>query len=195
MYGLKLPSWYGSSPTQTAVRLLTDTLSRSARPVTLVTLGPLTDVALALRARPSISGKIARIYMMAGAIHVPGNKPTYQRAEWNVYIDPTAANIVLRSGIPLTVAPLDASDDVPITTFVTEAVQAHQQTAALRLLATLLDDPFYIHAPVYFWDPLTAVAATDSGVLRLCDAVLNVTQVRGPGYGETWIGRNGAPSR
>jgi pyrimidine-specific ribonucleoside hydrolase len=193
MYGLDLPPWPGTAPTRTAVRLLTDTLRRSSRPVTLVTLGPLTDVALALRARPAISGKITRIYMMAGAIKVPGNEPTYRRAEWNVYIDPTAASIVLKSGIPVTVVPLDASDNVPITTFVTEAVQAHRHTPAMRLLATLLDDPFYTHAPVYFWDPLTAVAATDSRVLRQRPARLMVTQTRGPGYGETWIGPGGAP--
>jgi hypothetical protein len=76
MYGLNLPQWSGTAPTATAVRLLTDTLSRSSRPITLVTLGPLTHVALALRDQPAISGKITRIYMMAGAIRVPGNEPT-----------------------------------------------------------------------------------------------------------------------
>jgi inosine-uridine nucleoside N-ribohydrolase len=193
MFGLNLPPWSGAAPTGNAVQLLTAILSHASRKVTLVTLGPLTDVALALRARPAIAGKIARIYTMAGAIEVPGNEPMFHRAEWNAYIDPRAADIVLHSGIPVTVVPLDASNNVPITTFVTEAVQAHQQTPAMRLLATLLNDPFYTQAPVYFWDPLTAVAATDGRVLTQRHARLGITQVPSPGYGETWTGPDGAP--
>lgn len=192
MYNLNLPKWAGGAPRGTAVRLLADTLSRAARPVSLITLGPLTDVALALRSSPRIAGRIARIYAMAGAIQVPGNEPTYHRAEWNVYIDPTAASVVLKSGVPMTVVPLDASNNVPITTFVTDAARSHRHSAGMRLLATLLDDPFYTQTPVYFWDPLTAVAATDSRVLHLRPARLVITQVLGPGYGETWIGAGGA---
>jgi len=150
-------------------------------------------VALALRASPRIAGKISRIYAMAGAIGVPGNEPTYQRAEWNAYIDPRAASIVLKSGIPITVIPLDASNDVPITTFVADAVRSHRQTAAMRLLAELLSGPSYTQNPVYFWDPLTAVAATDSRVVHLRRARLKVAQVLGPGWGETSIDRAGAP--
>jgi pyrimidine-specific ribonucleoside hydrolase len=193
MYGLKIPQWSGAPAAATAVGLLERTLNRSSRPVSLVTLGPLTDVALALRASTRIAGKIAGIYAMAGAVGVPGNEPTYHRAEWNAYIDPKAAGIVLRSGVPITVVPLDASNYVPITTFFTAAVRAHQDTIAMRLLATLLNDPVYTHSPVYFWDPLTAVAATDGRVLRQRPALLIVTQAPGPGYGETSLGRAGAP--
>jgi hypothetical protein len=100
---------------------------------------------------------------------------------------------VLKSGIPMTVIPLDASNDVPITTFVADAVRSHRQTAAMRLLAELLSDPFYTQNPVYFWDPLTAVAATDSRVVHLRRARLKVARVLGPGWGETWIDQAGAP--
>ncbi len=192
MYGLKIPAWSGAAPGPDAVSLLTRTLS-SSRQVSLITLGPLTNVALALRARPAIAAKIARIYAMAGAIHVPGNEPAHQRAEWNAYIDPKAADVVLHSGAPVTVVPLDASNSVPITTFFASAVQANRSTPAMRLLAELLNDPFYTQAPVYFWDPLTAVAATDRHVLRESRARLIVTQAPGAGSGETTIGPAGAP--
>jgi pyrimidine-specific ribonucleoside hydrolase len=146
MYGLKIASSPGPVPTETAVDLLARALRRSSRPATLITLGPLTNVALALHAHPRIARKIGRIYAMAGAIHVPGNEPTHRRAEWNVYVDPRAAGIVIRSGIPVTVVPLDASNNVPITTFFASTVQAHRTTAAMRLLSELLNDPFYTQA-------------------------------------------------
>lgn len=113
MYGLKLPAWAGPQPSESAVRLLTDTISQSPRPVEVVTLGPFTNLALALRADPGLAKKISMIYAMAGAVRVDGNEPIQKRAEWNVYVDAAAADLVLRSGIPMTIVPLDASDNVP----------------------------------------------------------------------------------
>lgn len=73
--------------------------------ITLCTLGPLTNVAMALIKQPAIAGRLARIVMMGGAYFEVGNiTPT---AEFNIYVDPHAADVVFRSGIPLTVAPLD----------------------------------------------------------------------------------------
>ena len=73
--------------------------------ITLCTLGPLTNVAMALIKEPAIAGRIAQIVMMGGAYFEVGNiTPT---AEFNIYVDPQAADVVFRSGIPLTVAPLD----------------------------------------------------------------------------------------
>ena len=68
MYHLDLPAWPGPQPSESAVRLLTGTIGGSARPVELITLGPFTDIALALRADPGIAHKIAMIYAMAGAV-------------------------------------------------------------------------------------------------------------------------------
>jgi inosine-uridine nucleoside N-ribohydrolase len=196
MYGLKLaPSSVPEppQPPEAAVSLLADTLRRSPRPVTLVTLGPLTNVALALVRSPRIAAKVARIYMMAGAINVPGNEPAHRRAEWNVYIDPRAAGIVLRSRIPVTMIPLDASNNVPITTFFAKAVHANRTTKAMRLLSALLNDPYYAQAPVYFWDPLTAVAAIDSHILVLRRVRLGINEAPGAGLGETAVDRAGTP--
>ncbi len=143
MYNLELPAWSGPQPSGSAVRLLTDTISRSPQPVEVITLGPLTNIALALRADPGLTSKIKMLYAMAGAVRVNGNEPIHQRAEWNVYIDAAAASAVLRSGVPMTMVPLDASDNVPVTTFVRDAVQAHPRTAALRVVGTMLRDPYY----------------------------------------------------
>ena len=75
--------------------------------VTLCTLGPLTDVALALNRAPAIAPRIREIVMMGGAYFEVGNiTPT---AEFNVYVDPEAADVVLRSGVPITMLPLDVT--------------------------------------------------------------------------------------
>jgi purine nucleosidase len=93
---------------------IVETIRASAKgEITLVTLGPLTDIALALNRAPEIAGKIREIVMMAGAYFEGGNiTPT---AEFNVYVDPTAADIVLKSGIPIVMMPLDVTHRVLVT--------------------------------------------------------------------------------
>lgn len=195
MYGLGLPAWAGPAPAMSAVRLLADTIKNSPEPVDVITLGPFTNLALALRSDPAVGRRIAMVYSMAGAIRVDGNEPIHHRAEWNVYIDATAAQRVLRSGIPMTFIPLDASDNVPITSFFRDAVQAQPRTAALRLIAAMLRDPYYLQAPAYFWDPLAAVAATDHGVVRLRAERLVIGTSQGPDLGVTRIGSAGTTAR
>ena len=78
--------------------------------ITLCTLGPLTNVALALTRAPEVKPKIREIVMMAGAYFEVGN--ITPAAEFNVHVDPEAADLVLRSGIPITMVPLDVSHGV-----------------------------------------------------------------------------------
>lgn len=96
------------------VDYIVETIRASAKgEITLVTLGPLTDIALALDRAPEIAGKIREIVMMAGAYFEGGN--ITPAAEFNVYVDPTAADIVLRSGIPIVMLPLDVTHRVLVT--------------------------------------------------------------------------------
>ena len=91
---------------QHAVDWIIDTL-RAAPPasVTLCPLGPLTNIAMALQRAPDIKPAIAEIVLMGGGFFEGGNiTPT---AEFNIYVDPYAADIVFKSGLPLTVMPLD----------------------------------------------------------------------------------------
>jgi purine nucleosidase len=81
--------------------------------ITLCTLGPLTDIALALTRAPEIKPKIREIVMMAGAYFEVGN--ITPAAEFNVYVDPTAADLVFKSGVPITMMPLDVTHQVLVT--------------------------------------------------------------------------------
>lgn len=75
--------------------------------ITLCPLGPLTNIGMAIAKEPSIIGRIREIVWMGGAFTEPGN--TTDLAEFNAYVDPHAADIVFRSGIPLTIVPLDVT--------------------------------------------------------------------------------------
>lgn len=75
--------------------------------ITLCPLGPLTNVATALLRQPDVAGRIAEIVLMGGGFFEGGN--TTAAAEFNIYVDPHAADAVFRSGVPITVMPLDVT--------------------------------------------------------------------------------------
>ncbi len=91
-----------------AVDFIIETLkSEPAGTVTLCPLGPLTNIATAFQRAPEIVSKVQEIVLMGGAYFEVGNiTPT---AEFNIYVDPEAADIVFRSGAPLVVMPLDVT--------------------------------------------------------------------------------------
>ncbi|GEC65454.1 pyrimidine-specific ribonucleoside hydrolase RihA [Raoultella terrigena] len=90
----------------TAVELMAKTLRESPQPVTIVATGPQTNVALLLNGHPELHDKIARIVMMGGAMVLGNWQPA---AEFNIYVDPEAAEIVFQSGIPVVMAGLDVT--------------------------------------------------------------------------------------
>ncbi|HEX5691132.1 MAG TPA: nucleoside hydrolase, partial [Roseiflexaceae bacterium] len=78
--------------------------------VTLVAVAPLTNVALAIRREPRIVEAVREVIIMGGALRVDGN--TTSLAEFNFFVDPHAAHIVLHSGMPITLLPWDVTRDV-----------------------------------------------------------------------------------
>lgn len=78
--------------------------------ITILALGPLTNLALALQSQPGIAKKIKHLVIMGGAIEVAGNKNRV--SEFNFFVDPEAASIVMQSQIPKTLVPLDACNQV-----------------------------------------------------------------------------------
>jgi purine nucleosidase/pyrimidine-specific ribonucleoside hydrolase len=89
-------------------------------PLTIIALGPLTNIAAAIERDPAIMAKTERIVAMGGAVSVPGN--VTPAAEFNIYSDPHAANIVFTSGISLTLIGLD----------ITRRVKLSQKVLAVR---------------------------------------------------------------
>jgi inosine-uridine nucleoside N-ribohydrolase len=146
-----------------AETLLADAIRAADGPVTLVTLGPLTDVAVAFDADPSLPGRLDRIVMMGGAVGVAGNVAPSPTAEWNIYVDPSAADAVFRSGAPVTLVALDATDRVPLTVAFIDRLAADHATAAATVAAGILDGyrDFAAAGGAFIWDPLAAAIARE----------------------------------
>lgn len=106
--GIALPDPVMPLQPQHAVDFLIETLREEPEgSVTLCPLGPLTNIATAMKKAPDIVPRIAEIVLMGGAYFEVGNiTPT---AEFNIYVDPEAAEIVFKSGVPLVVLPLDVT--------------------------------------------------------------------------------------
>jgi purine nucleosidase len=93
---------------QHGVDFIIDTLlAHDAGTVTLAALGPLTNIAMAMVKEPRIIPRIQEIVMMGGGYFEMGN--ITPAAEFNIYVDPDAADVVLRSGVPVTMLPLDVT--------------------------------------------------------------------------------------
>lgn len=106
--GIALPEPEMALQERHAVDFLIETLrSEPAGSVTLCPLGPLTNIATALQRAPDIAARISEIVLMGGAYFEVGN--TTPAAEFNIHVDPQAAEIVFRSGVPLVVMPLDVT--------------------------------------------------------------------------------------
>ncbi len=148
---LRLPRPLQPAAQQSAAALLAEQITEAPQPMTIVALGPLTNLAEALLAQPALAGRIARIVIMGGAWRVSGNIETLSpridnpHAEWNIFCDPYAADVVLRCGAPITLVPVDATDQVPLTE---------------ELVQRLAAGPTF-----YLWDPLAAAVAVQPEIV------------------------------
>jgi len=119
-----------------AVDFIIDTLRAAKSPVTLVPTGPLTNVGTAIGRAPDIVDSIDEIVLMGGAMREGGNQSP--SAEFNMLVDPHAADIVFRCGRPITVLGLDVTHQVLATEERRERIRAIDNPAA-RATAGMLD--------------------------------------------------------
>ena len=141
--------------------------------LTLIALGPLTNVAHALQSRPALARECAQVLIMGGALGVPGN--ITEHAEFNIYNDPPAAALVFACGAPLALVGLDVTTAVKIDR--TAAPWSDGATATARLAGRIFQswaeshpeaDGFSLH------DPLTVAAAIDPGLISWQSGTLQV---------------------
>lgn len=110
--GVTLPEPTIPLQTTHAVSYLIEALRSACSPVTLATLGPLTNIAVALVQAPDLVNRIERLVMMGGGITHGNITPV---AEFNIYVDPHAAHVVFEAGIPITFISLDITHQVLTT--------------------------------------------------------------------------------
>ncbi|MFQ1785158.1 pyrimidine-specific ribonucleoside hydrolase RihA [Aeromonas veronii] len=156
--GPKLPDPAFAPQAMTGIELMARCLRESPEPVTLVPTGPLTNIALLLAAHPELKPRIARIVLMGGAAGAGNWTPA---AEFNIYVDPEAADMVFKSGIPITMCGLDVTHEAQVMDEDIERVRAITNPVA-QCVAGLLDffmiyhrDPKWGFAGAPLHDPCT----------------------------------------
>ena len=198
-YGVEIPVG-GTASNLSAADLIVDIVQSSNEPITIVAVGPLTNIAQALQKSPEISANLKEIYIMGGALDVDGNVGNSgvgiqnRYAEWNIYIDPVAANLVFKSGIPIILVPLDATKDVPVTRNFYKTLNKNRNTPMANLVYELLTAnlDFVDSGGFQFWDSLTSSVFTDQSIVSFKDAQLVVVEEEGPESGRTKPDSNGA---
>lgn len=153
-----------------AVETILQFCRRYGKRLTIVTVGPLTNVALALKADRQTVLRAGRIISMGGAFHVPGN--TGPVAEFNYYVDPDAAHAVLTSGVPVTVIPLDVTHQVVVMRSEMEYRARRRASTVAQTILDMTRDYMLYHRETqgfnggYLHDPLAVGVAVDSTLVR-----------------------------
>ena len=129
-----------------AVDFVIKTCKESNDPIYLCPTGPLTNIALSLQKDPSIKENIKEIVFMGGAALCLGN--ITPAAEFNIYVDPHAANIVLNSGIPITMMGLDVTHKVNVNDKIIKSIKSNNNKASI-FFADLMDFYSRFHRDLY----------------------------------------------
>jgi purine nucleosidase/pyrimidine-specific ribonucleoside hydrolase len=166
-----VPDWPappGTVVRQSAAELIVEMARRAAEPLTLIALGPLTNVALALDLDERALRRLARLVVMGGAVDVPGN--VTPAAEFNIHVDPDAAARVLAAGLPVDLVPLDATRQAVLSRAALEqALQRRPGPVATRVAAFtrrgFTVDRACGTAGMVLHDPLAVAAALDPGLV------------------------------
>lgn len=153
-----------------AVSWMVNTLMASEGDISLIAVGPLTNLAMAMRIQPEIVSKIEKIYIMGGGWHEQNITPA---AEFNFWIDPEAAKIVVNSGVEIVLVPLDATHAGAISIHVAEELEKSDAPAAqlaAKLIAKRLSgynnwQPMKDTTTVPIHDALAVCAAINMDVL------------------------------
>ncbi len=131
----RLPTPSASARPEGAVALMAWLLREHPEPVAIAPIGPLTNIALLLRTHPELAERIAHLCIMGGSI---GEGNTTVSAEFNIYADPEAADIVFRSGIPITMMGLDVTHQATLDAASSARIKAAGTTSA-GVAAELVD--------------------------------------------------------
>jgi purine nucleosidase len=184
----KLPEPHTKPISQHAVDYLIERVLAEPNEINIFPIGPLTNIAMAIRKEPEFAKAVKELVIMGGAIQEGGNVTPL--AEFNIIVDPHAAHIVFHSGIPITLIPLDATNKCllkqehvdrllkiksPISRFIKEAVEVYLKFALERGIPGCA-----LH------DPLTLATVIAPELLTLKEYYVDVDISSGVSMGKTF---------
>jgi inosine-uridine nucleoside N-ribohydrolase len=182
-WGMVMPPQQNVGVPEDAATLLIRAVDESPSSPTVVALGPWTNLEDAVVVDPTVADRIAAIHAMGGAIDVPGNvivdDVTADRGlEWNLAADPSAVTAVFDTATPISLVPLDATDDVPVPRGLAERLAERRPAAGADLVFELL-----ARAPTrltgegqQLWDELAALTVSDPDLATWEEGLLLVDE-------------------
>ena len=192
--GIRLEAPTPREQTEPAVDAIARAVLERPGELTLIALGPLTNVAQALRREPKLADEVAEIIVMGGAVEAPGNVTGH--AEFNIYNDPAAAEVVFDSGAQVTLVGLDVTEQVAVSREDEPWIEGDSASASLarRLLAAW----FALHPDRGLYglhDPLAVAAAIDPSLLSCRQGEVDVEVRQGDRLGKTTASYGPGPVR
>lgn len=174
---VSLPKPRTPAITAHAVDVIVEKIMASPGEITLVPIGPLTNVALAVRREPRIAQNVREVVIMGGALRVPGN--VTPASEFNIYADPHAARIVLQAGWPIRLVSLDVTTQARMQReqVRTLAANGHPVTRLIQEMVTYQLDVFGKPRGISAFsmhDPLCLAAALRPDLLSWKSAYVDV---------------------
>ena len=195
-----LPFSRKTYPFQYAPELMVSTIKQSQEPITIFMSGALTSLAQALELDPGIHENIAAVFIMGGAVYVPGNitnlmpESSNHVAEWNIIADPQAAEVVLEAGLELYLVPLDSTNQV---IFDQDAIQPwYKGDEKAKISAELYDIMFN----EYGWDEAeifdlgAAVIMVEPAACEFQPLHLDIITEEGDNLGQTAVNPDAPPN-
>jgi inosine-uridine nucleoside N-ribohydrolase len=170
-----------------AAEMICEIVRKYPGEITLIAIGPLTNIATALNADPAIAGLVRAVVMMGGSLSGGNVTPA---AEFNVYVDPEAARIVFQSGIPITMVGLDVTRKTALTeehVRTLEGAQNPVSQAAAKIGRNSINqhrDRGYVAGP-NMHDSLAVAGFLDPAILTLQDYYVDVETIGELTAGET----------
>jgi inosine-uridine nucleoside N-ribohydrolase len=194
-WGISLPEVTVDTKPAQAADLIIDTIKGSNQPVLIYVSGTHTNLAEALSIDPDITGNIRDVYIMGGSIYQPGNInhdwPAFDNkvAEWNIWVDPVAADDVFSSGLPLHLIPLDATRKVmwyasDLASW--QAFNTPEGRMAAKILNWMLET--WSADGVYVWDLVAAAQATNPALCTEVSLAIDIIVESGEEQGRTVAG-------
>lgn len=179
--------WWQYSP-DPADELITKMARQYPEELTLIAIGPLTNLALALKRDQEGMKKLKAVAIMGGAVRTNGNITPH--AEFNIFSDPLAAQMVLESGLPTTLVPLDVTHQVSLTPqWMEERVRPIKNSISKFVIEAtgydLTAHRFRNKELIHLHDPLAVGAVVDPDLLKKERISLHVETEEGEHYGRT----------